>query len=138
MAFLLTLVFSVIALLGAGATVVAAWVVTEVLIYLCYFGPSLERDLGFRDDTAVLPASGMRGYVSAVAVSSVSEEGPFGRAGVRSGDVLPDESHITLFKKLHCHRGKIVELAIVDGGDGPPFHERPRRAIQIPVPPRRS
>jgi hypothetical protein len=138
MAFLLTPVLSVVALLGAGATVVAAWIVTDAFIYLRCFGPSLERDLGFRDDTAILPDSGMRGYVSAVAVSSVSEEGPFGRAGVRSGDVLPDESHISLFKKLHCHRGKIVELAIVDGGDGPPFHERPRRAIRIPVPPRWS
>jgi hypothetical protein len=121
MAFLLTLVFTVVAFLGAGAAVVVAWIVSDALIYLSCFGPSLERDLGFRDDTAILPASGIRGYVSAVAFRSVNEEGPFGRAGVRSGDVLPDESHISLFKKLHRHRGKIVELAIVEGGNGPQF-----------------
>jgi hypothetical protein len=43
-----------------------------------------------------------------------------------------------LFKKLHRHRGRMVELAIVDGGAGPAFRKRPRRGIRLDVPPRRS
>jgi hypothetical protein len=136
MALLLTTAVIVVAFLVAGVAILAAWIVVDVLIYQCALRPGLERDLGFRDGTAILPSEGLRGYISAVAVSAVTEDGPFASAGVRSGDVLPDESHTSLFRKLHRYRGKTVELAIVDAGEGPPFYERPRRIIRIPVPPR--
>jgi hypothetical protein len=132
----LAIVVSVVALLGAGAAIFTAWTVAQAWIYVGLFGPGLERDLGFRDDKAILPTSNVFGYISAVAVKSVIAESPFARAGIRSGDVLSDESHISLFKKLHHHRGETVELAIVDGGSGPPFHERPRRVVRVLVPPR--
>ena len=110
------------------------WVTAEALIYQILLRPGIERDLGFRGDTAILPNRGLRGYVSAVAVRSVVDDRPFGRAGIRSGDVLPDESHTSLFKKLHHSRGQVLELAIVDGGAGPPFHQRTRRVTRIIVP----
>ena len=134
MAFLLNALVCLVALLGAGVAILTAWFVMEAWIYVGFFGKGLERDLGFVDDKAILPSNRIFGYDSAVAVSSVIAEGPFARAGIRSGDVLPDESHISLFKKLHRHRGKTVELAIADGGAGPPFHERPRRAVRVLVP----
>jgi hypothetical protein len=133
-----TVLDNLVALEIAGAAVASAWIFTEAWIYLGLLRPNLERDLGFHESTATLPSSGLRGYISAVAVVSVSEDGRFARAGIRAGDVLPDESHTSLFKKLHRHRGRMVELAIVDGGAGSAFHERPRRVIRLDVPPRRS
>ena len=135
MTLVLTFVANLVTLLGAAAAIWAVWIVAEASIYEGLLGPGLERDLGFRHGKAILPHSGMFGYISAVDVSCVTEDGPFAKAGVRKGDVLPDETHTNLFKKLHRHRGKTVELAIVDGGTGPPFHERPRRIVRILVPP---
>ncbi len=135
MALLLNILASLVALVGAGAAIWAVWIVAEASIYQELFSLGLERDLGFRHGKAILPYSGKQGHRSAVDVSCVTEDGPFARAGVRPGDVLPDESLTSVFKKLHRHRGKTLELAIVDGGAGPPFHERPRRIIRILVPP---
>jgi hypothetical protein len=106
------------------------------VIYQELIRPRLERDLGFEEGTAVLPCSGLRGYISAVSIIRVAKGGEFARAGFSAGDVLPEESHTGLFKKLQRHRGKAFELFIVEGGAGTPFSERPRKAIQILVPPR--
>lgn len=135
MAFLWTVLVDLAAIPGAGAAVAMAWVIVDALIYQGLLRPGLERDLGFQEGTALLPDRGLRSYISAVAVDSVSEDGRFARAGVRAGDVLPDESHTSLFKKLHRHRGRMVELAVVDGGAGPAFRARPRRVVHLLVPP---
>ena len=75
MAILIIVVLKLFALLCVGVALYTARVLAEVLVYLVLFGPRLQRDLGFRDDTAILPSSGIRGYVSAVSVSSVIEGG---------------------------------------------------------------
>ncbi len=113
-------------------------VVVEALYYQGLLGPALQRDLGFREGSASLPSGGLTGYVSAVAILDVAEGGAFACAGFRAGDVLPDESHSSLFKTIHHHRGGVAVLAIVDGGPGPPFSDRPRRVLHVSVPPRRS
>lgn len=134
MGILLAIVVNLFVLIVAAAVVLSAWIVVEAAIYQGIYQPNLERDLGFSEGTAILPDSSLRGYISAVEVSTVND-GAFARAGFRAGDVLPDESHTSLFKKLHRHRGRTVELTVVDGGAGPPFHERPKRIIRIDVPP---
>ena len=83
MTFLLTMLVSLVALLGVVAAVAMAWIIAEALIYQGLFLPILERDLGFREGTATLPGGGLLGYISAVAISSVSEDGRFARAGIR-------------------------------------------------------
>jgi hypothetical protein len=62
-----------------------------------------------------------RGLESAVAIVEVNEGGVFHHAGFRPGDALPRESHTSLFKRLHRSRGRAVEFAVVDSGDGPPY-----------------
>ena len=134
MGSLLATVLNLFALLGVAVAFLTTWVVAEAVIYQGLFRPGLERDLGFQEGTAILPGSGLRGYTSAVSIGRVTEDGVFARAGLNAGDVLPDETHSSLFKKLHRHRGRAAELSVVEGGAGPPSPERPRRLIQINVP----
>ena len=77
-----TVLDNLVALEIAGAAVASAWIFTEAWIYLGLLRPNLECDLGFHESTATLPSSGLRGYISAVAVVSVSEDGRFARAGI--------------------------------------------------------
>jgi hypothetical protein len=121
---------------GALALAFGAYIVAEALYYQIILGPGLERDLGFRHGVACLPNHGARGYVSAVAIDSVNEGGVFQQVGFRDGDVLPDVSHSTLFKLLHRRRGRMAELAVVDGGPGPDFYGRPRKVLRFAVPSR--
>ena len=121
---------------GASVFALVTYILGEALYYQVLLAPTLERDLGFRHGTAYLPDDGVLGYVSAVAIESVTDGSVFQRAGFRSGDVLPDFSHSSLFKSLHRHRGRTSELAVVDGGPGPVFHYRTRRVIRFAVPPR--
>jgi hypothetical protein len=112
--------------------VVSAYVVVEACSYQGYLGPALERDLGFRRGSAYLRVG--RGLHDAVAITSVSDGGVFATAGFRSGDVLPNVSATGLYKLLHRHRGRMAVLSVVDGGEGPPFDERPRRVFRFNVP----
>ena len=110
----------------------SAFIVAEAYYYQAFLGPGLERDLGFRDGAAYLRVG--RRLHSAVALGSVTEGGVLARAGFRTGDVLPDLSLNDLFKLLHRHRGREVELAVVDGGEGPAFSQRPKRVLRFAVP----
>jgi hypothetical protein len=110
------------------------YICVEAYHYQCCLGPALERDLGFREGAVYLQVG--RSVHSAVAIEEVTEGGTFETAGLRAGDVLPDRSHTDLFKLLHRHRGRVAELAVVDGGEGPPFYMRPRRVVRFAVPPR--
>lgn len=112
--------------------VVVAYIAIDSYYYQVRLGPSLKRDLGFCEGAAYLQVN--RSLHSAVAITQVDEDGVFSRAGFRAGDVLPDLSHTALFKLLHRHRGRVAELAVVDGGEGPPFSKRPRRVIRFAVP----
>jgi hypothetical protein len=131
------LVSAVIILL---ALLIVAWftfslcVVAASIYYVSLRGRALEKELGFRYGSACLPSSGLAGYTSSLALVSVVDGGIFDRAGFRQGDVLPDESVIGLFRTLHHRRNQVAELAVVDGGPGPPFHERPRRMIRFVLP----
>ena len=99
MAFLLTIVESILALLERNGGRSDRLVRPQALTYQTLFGPNLERDLGFREGKSILPGSSLLGYASAVAVTSVTDDGLFAAAGIRAGDVLPDESHTSLFKE---------------------------------------
>src|SRR5947208_1377742 len=101
MGTLLVSLMNVFALLGVAAAILSAWVVFEVVVYQGVLRPGLERDLGFKEGTAILPGEGRRGYISAVSIEDVVEGGKLSEAGVNARDVLPDESHTSLFKKLH-------------------------------------
>jgi hypothetical protein len=127
---------AIFAAVGALVIVPMAYIVFESFYYEVLLGPGLERDLGFRHGKAILPGGSIYGYTASVAIESVAPGGVFHRAGFRAGDALPDVSHGGLFKLLHRHRGRVAELSVVDGGPGPPFHERTRRVIRFDVPPR--
>lgn len=120
----------------AAVTCLSAYIVWTGVYYQGVLGPALERDLGFTEGAAYL-SLGRRLY-SAVAIVAVAPGGVFDRAGFRAGDVLPGLSHTGLFRLLHRSRGRVAELAAVDGGEGPPFGERPARAIRFEVPRRRA
>lgn len=138
MGTVLELVRGALAGIGAVAVAVVAYVVGASWYYQVYLRRGLERDLGFETGSACMPhEDAPNGYVSAVAVESVAEGGVFQQAGAREGDILPDESETSLFRTLHRHRGRMAELAVVDGGPGPIFHHRNRRVIRFAVPPRR-
>ncbi len=136
MGILLDSLMNVFRLLGVAVAILSAWIVFEAVVYQRVIRPGLERDLGFKEGTAILPSDGRRGYISAVAIVDLAQGGNLAKAGVSVGDVLPDESHTGLLKKLHRHRGRAVGLSVVEGGAGPPFAERPRRLIEVIVPPR--
>ncbi len=116
----------------AAVALLAACIVAAGMYYQGVLGPALERDLGFTDGAAYL-AVGRRLH-SALALAAVAPGGVFDRAGFRAGDVLPGVSHTDLFRLLHRSRGRVAELAVVDGGAGPPFGERPPRVIRFEVP----
>ncbi len=126
---------------GFTAVVVAlvcwcAYIFVEGTYYQGILGPALERDLGFHEGAAYL-CVGRRTH-SAVAIKTIVEDGIFAKAGFVAGDVLPGLSHTDLFKRLHRHRGRVVEFTVVDGGEGPPFYERPKRVLKFAVPVRRN
>ena len=123
----------VIGLLALVIFALAVFTMVQAWYYLGHRKTELERDLGFRDGSACHVVDGK--YESTVAIDAVEEGRPFALAGVCSGDVVPDLSHIGLFRLLHRRRGSIAELAVADGGEGPPFHQRPSRVIKINVPP---
>jgi hypothetical protein len=110
----------------------AVYIAAQATYYQSFLGPGLERDLGFQEGSAYL-AVGKKTH-SAVAIVSVTAGGIFEKEGFRAGDVVPALSHTDLFKLLHRHRGQGVELAVVDGGPGPPFYERTKRALCFVVP----
>jgi hypothetical protein len=135
----LEIVVGTLAGFGAISLALVAYIVAEALYYQVFLAPTLERDLGFRHGTACVPDPlGTRVYISAPAIRSVVYGGVFDRAGIRAGDVLPDLSNTGLFKRLHRHRGRTTELAVVDGGPGPAFSWRPRRLVQVTIPPRKG
>jgi hypothetical protein len=139
MGFVWTIVSILLATVGGATVIFSALTLgigAEAWYYQVRLRTGLEHDLGFTEGTAILPGVGLHGYVSAVAIVSVTEGGVFDRAGFHAGDALPDESHTSFFKKLHRHRNGTLTLAVVDGGAGPAFDERPRRMIQFFVPPR--
>lgn len=113
-----------------------AWIVAESLYYQGLLGPALQRALGFREGKVIRPNGGLTGYESAVAILGVDEGGTFARAGFRAGDVLPEESHTSLFRALHRHRGGVARFRVVDGGEGLPFRQRARREIEVAIPTR--
>jgi hypothetical protein len=119
-------------LLGA----VAIYIIAQAYYYQGRVGPTLERELGFQHGAAYLRNGGQT--QSAVAIVAVADNGVFAQAGFRAGDVLPGISFTELFKLLHRHRGRVTELAVVDGGEGPDFHERPRRVLRFVVPENRQ
>ncbi len=120
---------------GVLILVLTLYIIVTAYYYQVLRGPVLERELGFRHGSAYLPDHNVQGYISAVCVDHVVDDGVFAQAGFRSGDVLPDVSLTGFFKRLHHHRGSHVEFAVVDGGDGPPFRLRPRRVMGFAVPP---
>jgi hypothetical protein len=108
------------------------FVAIEAYYYQGRIGVQLQKEVGFREGATYNRKS--RGLESAVTIVDVDEDRIFHRAGFRPGDVLPRESHSSLFRRLHRNCGKEVEFAVVDGGDGPPFHKRPVRTIRLVIP----
>lgn len=131
------ILLGILAGIGLVAVLLVAYVAGEAFYYQIILGLELMRDLGFREGAQYLPAGGILGHESAVAIVEVVDGGVFDRAGIRAGDVLPDDSHSSLFRTLHRARGRTAELTVVDGGPGPSFHLRQRRLIRVDVPPRR-
>jgi hypothetical protein len=132
---LLTFVLSVFSLLGALLSIYFLYIILEYLYYNIIIYKILMRELGFRLGTSGLPADDQRVYISALAIDSTADGGVFEQAGFRVGDLLPDETEASFIKLLQRHRGRTVELAVVDGGPGPPFRWRPRRVLRVAVPP---
>ena len=127
----------VIYIIGALFVIFIAWccyIIIEAIYYQAHLGPGLERDLGFHQGSVYLGVG--RQLHSAVAITEVTANGVFAQAGFHAGNVLIGVSHTDLFKLLHRNRGKNAELTIVDGGDGPPFFERPTRMLSFVVPPK--
>jgi hypothetical protein len=118
---------------AAAVAILSAYIVAVGTYYQVFLGPTLERQLGFTDGSAYLSVGRRH---SAVALAAVAPGGVFDQAGFRSGDVLPGSSHTDLFRLLHRSRGRVAALAVVDGGQGPPFGERPVRVIRFQVPAR--
>jgi len=109
---------------------------TYFLAYSFYYqvllGPVLQRDLGFREGARYFSVQGR--LCSAVAIEAIVPGGIMACAGFRAGDLFPGLSHTSIFKLLHRHRGREVELKVVDGGDGPYLEERPSRVLKVTVP----
>src|SRR5262245_7588666 len=118
-----------------GLSIFGVWC-AYLLLAMCYFqtclGRSLERSLGFRLGKQHLHVGRRRHF--AVAIRWIAADGAFARAGFREDDVLPGISFTDFFRRLHSHRGRVVELAVVDGGEGPPLDKRPQRVVRIGVP----
>ncbi len=51
-----------------------------------------------------------------------------------AGDIILGPSISGLYKLLHRGRGSEVRLVVVDGGEGPPLNQRPRRELAVRVP----
>jgi len=110
------------------------YIAVEAHYYQGVIKSELEKELGFRDSSTYC-RNGRR-LESIVSIRGVNENGIMHQAGFREGDVLPKESHTSLFKKLHRRRGQEVELVVADGGEGSSFYDRPRRTIRLRVPTR--
>ena len=142
----------IFALLGAVVAVLLTLRIGEAVYYEGLLARALQRDLKFRVGSACLPVErpdgkpvhlwqfllGDPAYIKSVAIESVAAGGLLEQAGFSKGDVLPDVTATDLFKLLHRHRGRVAELAVVDGGPGRPFCQRPRRFLRVAVPSRSS
>jgi hypothetical protein len=118
-----------------AAAVVLTWAIyiaSASYYYQGYLGRDLELELGFHHGTYV-PRSGLLGPQRMLAIRDVQPDGVFARAGFRDWDLVP-LSFTGFFKTLHCHRGRTVELTVIEGNSDLPIFERPRRVIQFVVP----
>ncbi len=100
--------------------------------YQSYQGRSLERGLGFKHGKLYERVGWL--WHSALAIRSVTDGGILSQAGFQTDDVVSGWSFTGFFRHLHRNRGRIVELEVIDGGEGPPFQTRPRRTLRFAVP----
>jgi hypothetical protein len=118
-----------------GFSIIGVWC-TYVMLAGCYYqaylARSLERGLGFRHGKQYLRVG--RWLHCGVAINWVAANGAFRAAGFREGDVVPGIGFNDFFRLLHSHRGRVVEVTVVDGGEGPPFEQRPQRVLRVAVP----
>jgi hypothetical protein len=108
------------------------YVVAEAYYYQGRLAEDLRRDLGFAHRTPYVRCG--RWTHDVLTVTSLDPCGAFARAGFRDGDVIVGPSISGLYKLLHRRRGSEVRLQVVEGGDGPPLSQRPRREIIVRVP----
>jgi hypothetical protein len=99
------------------ATCLFIYTVAASYYYQCLLGQRLEKELGFKDGAAYIQVG--RRMHAAVCLNDVTPDGVFHRAGLRTGNVVPQLSHTDLFRCLHRNRGKTIDLVVVDGGPGP-------------------
>ncbi|MDA0832106.1 MAG: hypothetical protein O2955_08335 [Planctomycetota bacterium] len=109
-----------------------AYTAANAFYYQGLLGPVLERDLGFRHGACYYRVKGRQ--CSAVAFRAIDDGGILACAGFRTSDVIPRLSLTDLFRLLHSHRGREVELTVVEGGDGLALEQRPRRVLRFVVP----
>jgi hypothetical protein len=112
--------------------VLMPYLIAKSSYYEVIVGPYVARKLGFGLREEYISV-GQRLH-SALAIGSIIPDGVFDRAGFRVGDVLPGMGYDDLFGLLQRCRGRVAELTVVDGGQGPPFWERPHRVIRFDVP----
>ena len=130
----MVLALAILALVGFGALVAfSVSVVTEALYYQGQLAEALQQDLGFTHATPYI-RSGWR-TADVLVVGALIPGGVFDRVGFRVGDIIHGPSITGLYKMLHRGRGSVVRLTVLQGGDGPPLNQRPRRVIAVPVPP---
>ena len=107
--------------------------------FLCWFvwemytqatvGPVIEERLGFTLGTP---------YVQGREVKTVDYVHPgkaFADAGFSEGDIIVDDLTLgQLYRRLDQAKGQTVTIHVVDGGAGPPVHDRDVRAVAVHVP----
>jgi hypothetical protein len=129
---MLELLAALAILCSAALVTFAVYVASEAWRYQIRLGKDLRRDLGFEHATPYIRCG--RRTVDVLTVGALVAGGVFDRAGFRVGDIIEGLSITGLYKKLHCGRGSEVRLTVVEGGDGPPLKQRPRRVLAVTVP----
>ncbi len=128
-------------LLGAAfclLSVAMAYWIMEACYYQGRLARQLEKDLGFEIDSEYLNVPGSIFPHDVIRIWKLTEGGIFSQAGFRVGQVLPGFGLTEFYKLLHRGRGKQVQIEVAEGGEGPPFVDRPRQAIRFLVPSKRA
>jgi len=106
------------------------WTKTNATKYQTELGPQIRGKFGFAHGSPYIKAGDKHIEVFTIHPKT---DGLLHKAGFKDGDIVVDQTITDFYKMLYHAKGKVVEIKVVDGGDGLPIAQRKTRTISFKV-----